>query len=990
MTGAFDRLLTATEFVRFDEDLKSLEQSAPSPARTVAPVDAVTRHQERIWLAQQQDQAPVLRHAIAYRIAGKPDVARLLNAFNTLTKANPELSMRYRFSEDGELLKEPAPDGRGMLEILQAKTRQEAVALVLAHQKAPWDSETEAPFKALLIFCGEDVILGLLLHRILEETTCPEDILENLARAYENNTLRQPARKEPFELDLSRDIAAPVAWLHQEISGEDRSIIAFDAADVTASLEAGLARRFGIHLPAALAQDLFGAEQDALHLLAAFGARFARFVAALGGHETILAVFPGAPEDQLGDQAEAFAGGNLIRVAVSGKTPLAEAEAEVLARLQKESGTSPQQEELSPPAEPAVHLRWLTDPQRFFNTGSITLERLPLPTHEARRGLDLAVGRGPGGEIALELVTGQDIRPAGGHLLLDLFAGYLRSGILPAISDGSSMADPVPNVPEAPADVDRDAIQAAILQEFRDALATPDLTASDDFFDFGGHSLVATRIIGRLLHNHGVEVRFNDLFSNPTAAGLARHARFTEGSGKVIGNGNVEVSLAQTDDANAPLGFAQMSLWKIYSAFGYGEIFNLPFALDFLDPVDEAIFGEAFLDLMKRHSGLRTLYFETETGDVHQEIVPARKLDAYKWFWRSEESTDVDRNAEAAYRFDLSKELPVRLRFLRDPATGRQTLSFLFHHLALDEWSVNLLMDELASAYSARAGGKAPTWSSQPAPFIDFARKQVREGVADSHLAYWTDMLKDAPRELTLFEDGLQETAQDESVAGGWVEMQLDHTVSEGLYALAKENGASLFNVVYAVIATSLQRLGDLSDLVIGTSASGRTDSDYFDTIGYFTTVVAHRVRFDRDASVGGLIGSVKDMINGSMPYTDIPIDLVEGALGMTPGKDHLFDVFIQIHARNKLNGSLTGPDGRKIDFRQVDPDKHESHLGLQFEVMEEVIGADRMIRVLMSYQTRRYSMAQVEEIRSCVTGMFEHFSRPDASNRKLAALPRS
>ncbi|SHM95065.1 condensation domain-containing protein [Roseibium suaedae] len=989
MTGAFDRLLTATEFVRFDEDLKSLEQNAPSPASTVAPAEAVTRHQERIWLAQQQDQAPVLRHAIAYRIAGKPDIARLLTAFDTLTKTDPELSMRYRFSEDGELLKEPVPDGRGTLEILQAKTRQEAVALVLAHQKAPWISETEAPFKALLIFCGGEVILGLLMHRILEETNCPEEILDNLARAYDNKALMQTSRREPLELDLSRVLAAPVAWLHQEAPGDDGPITAFGTADVTTSLDASLARRFGARLPPALAQDLFGAEQDTLHLLAGIGARFARFVAALGGHETVLAVFPGAPQDQLGDQAEAFAGGNLIPVPVSSRATLAEAEAEVLAQLQKKGGTSPQQADVSPATVPAVHVRWLTDLHRFFSTGSITLERLPLPTHEARRGLDLAVGRGPDGEIVLELVTGQDIRPAGGALLLDLFAGYLRSGILPAISNDLSLADPVPFAPEASADKERDAIQAAILQEFRDALATPDLAASDDFFDFGGHSLVATRIIGRLLHNHCIEVRFNDLFSNPTAAGLARHARFTEGSNKVIGNGNVEVHLAQADDANAPLGFAQMSLWKIYSAFGYGEIFNLPFALDFLDPVDEAIFGEAFLDLMKRHSGLRTLYFETETGDVHQEIVPARKLDAYKWFWRSEESAGVDRNVEAAYRFDLSKELPVRLRFLRDPATGRQTLSFLFHHLALDEWSVNLLMDELATAYSARAGSKAPTWSSQPAPFIDFARKQVREGVADNHLAYWTDMLQDAPRELTLFEDGPQETSQDGSVAGGWVEMQLDHTVSEGLYALAKENGASLFNVVYAVIATSLQKLGELSDLVIGTSASGRTDSDYFDTIGYFTTVVAHRVRFARDASVRELIGSVKDMINGSMPYTDIPIDLVEAALGMTPGKDHLFDVFIQIHARNKLNGSLTGPDGRTIDFRQVDPDKHESHLGLQFEVMEEVIGADRMIRVLMSYQTRRYSMAQVEEIRSCVTGMFEHFSRPDASNRKLAALPR-
>lgn len=51
------------------------------------------------------------------------------------------------------------------------------------------------------------------------------------------------------------------------------------------------------------------------------------------------------------------------------------------------------------------------------------------------------------------------------------------------------------------------------------------MTAEDDFFDFGGHSLIATRVIGKLLTNHGIEVHINDLFSNPTAEELAKLAK---------------------------------------------------------------------------------------------------------------------------------------------------------------------------------------------------------------------------------------------------------------------------------------------------------------------------------------------------------------------------------------------------------------------------------------------------------------------------------
>ncbi|WP_438893643.1 phosphopantetheine-binding protein, partial [Bacillus cereus group sp. BC326] len=65
-------------------------------------------------------------------------------------------------------------------------------------------------------------------------------------------------------------------------------------------------------------------------------------------------------------------------------------------------------------------------------------------------------------------------------------------------------------------------VEAAILAEFRTALANQTMTADDDFFDFGGHSLIATRVIGRLLSDHGIEIHINDMFSFPSAKQLAQ------------------------------------------------------------------------------------------------------------------------------------------------------------------------------------------------------------------------------------------------------------------------------------------------------------------------------------------------------------------------------------------------------------------------------------------------------------------------------------
>ncbi|MEO9530304.1 condensation domain-containing protein [Roseibium sp.] len=1008
MTGGFDRLLTGSEFERFDDVLRSQADIDPAMGDTAwfpetaasAEPLGVTQHQERIWLAQKQDPDLTLRHALAYRLGGIPDIARLTRAVDTVAGALPELTMRYRFSDDGELLKYPADEHAETLEIVNVESRQEAVSLILARQQASWVSETEPPFRALVIFCLDEVILTLLMHRIVEEMCAPEDVLRNLALAYGRKPLAAPTLNDAVEIDLDTSDIAPVAWLRRDDVPPHTAVVDCGVPFAGAAPNDQMARRYGTVIETGPSRPPHDPVPDVHAQLASIGARFAQFLCRLGGHERIEAVFPARPEDRLGDHSEAFACKDTVKIVVSHDMDLQDAETRIRALLSSPASLDAPVNDTNSAVLPKVAVKWLTEPQQFFNVPTVTLDRVPLPTPEPRSDFELAIGSDAEGRTVLELVTGQKVNRHAGSLVLDLFAGDLRNGTVrkdtvdfplgnvPSFAEKAVSEEPA-RTPAEGQGPDIAAVQTAILTEFREALATPDLSPDDDFFDFGGHSLVATRIIGRLLHNHGIEVRFNDLFGNPTASALAHHARYVEGAKKAVGTVPDETGTGPADTAVVPLALAQMSLWKIYSALGYNEIFNLPFALDFLDTVDEKVFGEAFLDLMKRHSALRTLFYRDEEEHVLQRVVPVAELETYKWFWTSEESTDTDRNAEAGYCFDLSRELPVRLRFLRDPETGRQVLSFLFQHLALDEWSVNLLMDELVDAYRARAAGSAPVWSGQPAPFHDFARKQVLEGVNGEHLAYWTDMLGDAPRELVLFaeEPAPAEQPDNETVAGGWVEMRLDREISEGLYANARENSASLFNVVYAAISAALQRLGGLTDLVIGTSASGRTDPDYFDTIGYFTTVVAHRVRFAGNPTAGKLIGNIKDMINGSMLYSDIPIDLVETALGMTSERDHLFDVFIQIHAQNKLNGDLPKPDGGRIAFRQVDPDKHESHLGLQFEVMEEVIDGDRSIRVLMSYQSRRYSPSQVDAIQATVMDMFEQFSLPGVSATPLREL---
>ncbi|EFF82054.1 phosphopantetheine attachment domain protein [Acinetobacter haemolyticus ATCC 19194] len=256
----------------------------------------------------------------------------------------------------------------------------------------------------------------------------------------------------------------------------------------------------------------------------------------------------------------------------------------------------------------------------------------------------------------------------------DKYLQYSRNNAPLTLTEIEIPNHPVENTTQTQVETDQSYVSQVILEEFRNTLAEPELTLDDDFFDFGGHSLLATRIIGNLLNKHGIEIRFNDFFKSPSAAGLATYA--------AIKTDRIKTNTLK-NQAKAPLTLAQDFLWQAYSSFDFSPIYNLPFAVEFLEEIDEGIFFQAIKDIVERHAGLRTT-FHTHDGQTYQQTVPISALDQKKWFWGSNESKNITLANEASYKFDLRHELPIRIRLLRN-AQGRQTLSFLVHHMVIDE-----------------------------------------------------------------------------------------------------------------------------------------------------------------------------------------------------------------------------------------------------------------------------------------------------------------
>lgn len=918
--------------------------------------EPVSDYEEQIWLYQQQNPDCIMKHIAGWQIRNPQNITPLFDALRQLIAGVPDFNVRYTLSDDGELTKYIAPEWQSCIEFIAAESYPTAVEHILARQAQAWDPQRDAPFSALIIRSEKQALLVLLVHEIAAPAANEAAILRFMERACAGEAPAAFALQRPA-LQLPNALSAPAApWLHRIP----------DAGAITSAVpgreeyvaDSGLAMRWKITLGAANLRAQVRGDGTRRGLQTGIILHAARFISRHSGKTDLplclltedgpryLTLAAGDDDVSLTAVDRAL---DLPAGQVAGDT------APVFIRLLPEPGG---REDPLWPGEPLL-----------------------LPTRAPCPDIELALETSGTELVTLILTLGQGVRVSAGEYLLEGLAAFLLDEDAAAFSPVPAQDVEAPAAAEHPARPNAAAATAAILAEFRAVLNAPEMTADDDFFDWGGHSLLATRVTGRLLSARGLEVRFADFFRYPTAAALAPHAVPAAASDPDRASAS-----GGPDDASAPLALAQHSLWQAYRAYDFGTIFNLPFALDLQDSVDEARLEAALGDILERHPSLRALYFE-RNGEGRQQAVDIGQLANYKWFWRSSESQGVTLEDEAAWRFDLARELPLRVRVLHNAATGRQALSLLIHHMAIDEWSLNVIMEELSLAYAARGAGGAPVWQKPALDFFTVARRQRAAGVDPQHLAYWTRMLRDATRGLALAQPNNADSASADASAAEWLEFRPRPEVIRGLYSLARKHSASLFTVAYAAIALALHKLGNLSDIAIGTSASGRTDKDTYETVGYFTTMVAHRVTFDAEQTVASLIAAVRDTVNESMAYADVPMDIIQQSLGMAPEEGLLFDVYIQIHASNALNGTLRDPQGSDVRYRQIDADKKASMFGLQFEIMEDIIDGEKRLRLVITYRTGRYPTPLARQISAAVETLFTLFATSEMLDLPLAEV---
>jgi amino acid adenylation domain-containing protein len=398
--------------------------------------------------------------------------------------------------------------------------------------------------------------------------------------------------------------------------------------------------------------------------------------------------------------------------------------------------------------------------------------------------------------------------------------------------------------------------------------------ADDSFFDLGGNSLIATRVIARINETLGSSLAIRELFEDPTVAGLA--ARADSGQGDRV----LPDLVAGPRPDRIPLSLAQQRMWVLNQLDPGSATYNIPLAIRLRGDLDTAALAAAVGDIVERHESLRTVYPQDEQGP-HQKILGADAVDALT-------TVTVDSEAEAfaavvevvSQGFDVATEVPVR-GGLVSIGSDDHVLALVVHHISADGASLPPLARDLMSAYVARLAGDAPAPSALEIQYADFALwQQEAFGAADDpqspagiQLAYWRERLAGVPDLLDVPTDRPRPATP--SLRGATHVTEVTAATRTRLDELAAAHRSTLFMVVPSALAVLLSRLSNSRDIVVGTPVAGRGARALDDVVGMFVNTLALRTDIDPAATFGAVLDEARATDLEAFANADVPFERI-------------------------------------------------------------------------------------------------------------------
>jgi len=396
---------------------------------------------------------------------------------------------------------------------------------------------------------------------------------------------------------------------------------------------------------------------------------------------------------------------------------------------------------------------------------------------------------------------------------------------------------------------------------------------NNPFFEIGGHSLKAVRVVSKIYKDLKIEVSLKDFFNHATIKQLAQFISRSEKS--------TFFQIAPINEKPCyDLSHAQRRMWIMDQMDDGGIAYNLPGAFFIDGHLNVSLLKKAFNTVVQRHESLRTTFelFDGEPKQViHKNLVPMfnetdLSLKKYSPDAITEKINQYARQ-DAIQSFNLSSGPLLRIHLLKI-ANEHYALLFNIHHIISDAWSLDILSQEVLTLYETFLKGHDTPFTPLRIQYKDYANWQnqlLNSEAIDRYHFYWHRKLSGELPVLNFPLDYPRPPVQ--TFNGKTVSFQFDQYLTKGLYDVSKSADVTIFMCIHALLKALIYRYTGQEDIIIGAPVAGRDHFDLDDQIGFYVNILALRDNIHKNDSFNDLLSKVKQTTTEAYEHQLYPFD---------------------------------------------------------------------------------------------------------------------
>ncbi|WP_075883111.1 non-ribosomal peptide synthetase [Candidatus Protochlamydia sp. W-9] len=471
----------------------------------------------------------------------------------------------------------------------------------------------------------------------------------------------------------------------------------------------------------------------------------------------------------------------------------------------------------------------------------------------------------------------------------------------------------IQEVDTKPLEIPSSFLEELLTKIYQEELQIEDLGVEDDLFGFGLDSLSCLKITIKLKF-HQFDVNERTLFSCNTIKKLAKYIEE-----KTYKTSTTPLSILKHSEKAALASFSQQRLWLMDHLLPSKGLYNLAYAFRIKGYFSYLKFENTIKCLISRHETFRTIFLEKE-GEVFQQVLPEENFPLNIEKYSIKDTLDVDVEqllAEQAKRPFILSSAPLFRICLINLNSKDHIVSFVIHHILIDEWSLGIFFDEFKKIYLDENNfSNLPPLNIQNIDFSIAQRKYVESKQLLAQSEFWQKQLED------IIQEPLIHTNRKRTENGGYHTAQFTHLIPTSLFSslqkIADQAKVTLFMTLASVLSVFLYRYSNSPNNVIGTPIANRHYPEVKNLIGFLVNMVALKSTFTDQMSFAEVLSQMRTTVLDAYENQDLPFEHVVNSLNIKHnlGIHPIFQIVLILqNSDQKL--SLTGLDIEEIEVEK-------------------------------------------------------------------------